>query len=131
MSSQIKNNFIMKAMTMAIRNQKPVYQIIIHSDHWSQCTSYEWCDFLKENNMKMSSSRRGNCLDNTAAESFFSLLKREKIKKHIFKTREKAKTEIFEFIEMFINPVRQHETLGIISPKKFESNYFINNNKGV
>ncbi len=131
MSSQIKNNFIMKAMTMAIRNQKPVYEIIIHCDQWSQCTSYEWRDFLKENNMKMSNSQKGNCLGNTAAESFFSLLKREKIKKQIFKTREKAETEIFGFIELFNNPVRQHRTLGIISPNQFESNYFINNNKGV
>ena len=119
MDSQMKNNLIMKALMMAIWNRKPKNEIIIHSDQGSQYTSYEWRDFLKVNNFKMSNSRRGNCHDNATAESFFSLLKREKIRNQTYKTREAAKTEIFEFIEMFYNPVRRHGTLGMISPNQF------------
>lgn len=66
-------------------------------------------------------SRRGNCYDNAAAESFFSSLKKEKIRRYIFKTREEAKAEIFDYIEVFYNRARRHKHLGQISPEAFEN----------
>ena len=66
-------------------------------------------------------SRRGNCWDNAVAESFFSSLKKERIKKRIYKTREIAHAEIYEYIEMFYNRTRRHSHLSGVSPEVFEA----------
>ena len=65
-------------------------------------------------------SRRGNCYDNVVAESFFSNLKKERIKRKIYTTREEAKSEIFEYIEVFYNRIRRHSHLNQLSPMVFE-----------
>ena len=65
-------------------------------------------------------SRRGNCWDNAVAESFFSSLKKERIKKRIYKTRDLARADIFDYIEMFYNSTRRHSHLGGVSPEAFE-----------
>jgi len=66
-------------------------------------------------------SRRGNCYDNAVAESFFSSLKKERIKKRIYKNRELAIADIADYIETFYNPTRRHSHLGGVSPEAFES----------
>ena len=66
-------------------------------------------------------SRRGNCYDNAVAESFFSSLKKERIKKRIYKNRELAIADIADYIEAFYNPTRRHSHLGGVSPEAFES----------
>ena len=66
-------------------------------------------------------SRRGNCWDNAVAESFFSSLKKERIKKRIYTTREIAKTEISDYIDMFYNHTRRHSHLSGVSPETFEA----------
>jgi putative transposase len=66
-------------------------------------------------------SRRGNCWDNAVAESFFGSLKKEGIKKRIFKSRELATQEISEYIEAFYNPIRRHRHFGGVSPEVFEA----------
>ncbi|MEC8887556.1 MAG: IS3 family transposase, partial [Pseudomonadota bacterium] len=65
--------------------------------------------------------RRGNCHDNAVAESFFQLLKRERIKKKIYSNRSEARTDIFEYIEMFYNRIRRHSHLDGMSPEAFEA----------
>ena len=66
-------------------------------------------------------SRRGNCHDNAVAESFFSSLKRERIRRRTYKTREDARQHVFDYIEMFYNPVvREHVRNGMLSPAQFE-----------
>lgn len=65
-------------------------------------------------------SRRGNCWDNAVAASFFSGLKKEWIKKRIYKTRDLAKADVFDYIEMFYNQIRRHSYLGGVSPEAFE-----------
>ena len=65
-------------------------------------------------------SRRGNCHDNAVAESFFNLLKRERIRRRIYKTRDDARKDVFDYIEMFYNPIRKHVRNGMLSPVKFE-----------
>jgi putative transposase len=66
-------------------------------------------------------SRRGNCYDNAVVESFFCSLKKEKIRRYIFRTRQEAKADIFDYIEVFYNRARRHQHLGNISPQAFES----------
>ena len=77
-----------------------------------------WC---KDNNLVPSMSRRGNCYDNAVAEFFFSSLKKERIKKRIYKTRDMARSDVFDYIEMFYNQTRRHSHLGGVSPEAFET----------
>ena len=68
-------------------------------------------------------SRRGNCYDNAVAESFFSGLKKERVRKKIYKTRDEARAEIFDYIEVFYNRTRRHSHLGGMSPEAFERHH--------
>ena len=97
---------------------------MVHSDQGSQFTSYEWVAFLVTHNLQPRMSRRGNCHDNAVAESFFQLLKRERIKRKIYKTRELARQDIFDYIEMFYNPIRRHGHAANLSPVNYERQYF-------
>jgi putative transposase len=76
--------------------------------------------FCRTNNLEPSMSRRGNCWDNAVAESFFSSLKNERVGKRIYKTRDLAKAEVFDHIEVFYNRTRRHSHLGGVSPEAFE-----------
>ena len=75
---------------MAIWRRKPRPGLLIHSDQGAQFTSREWAAFLREHNLEHSMSRRGNCHDNAVAESFFQLLKREKVRRRKYRTREEV-----------------------------------------
>jgi putative transposase len=123
----METDLIINALIMAIWKRKPKSEVIVHSDQGSQYTSYEWQDFLKANNLKGSMSRRGNCHDNAVAESFFQLLKRERIKRKIYASRDLAKQDIFDYIEMFCNPIRRHGNNDILPPFEYENRYFMKN----
>jgi len=113
-------DLVLQALLMAVWRRKPLGQVLIHSDQGSQFTSIEWASFLKQHNLEHSMSRRGNCHDNAVAESFFNLLKRERIRRRTYKTRENARRDIFDYIEMFYNPKRKHARNGMLSPIEFE-----------
>jgi len=100
-------------------------QVVVDSDQGSQYTSSEWQVFLEANNLKSSMSRRGNYHDNAVAESFFQLLKRERIKRKIYAIRVLARQDIFDYIEMFYNPIRKHGSNDILSPIKNEKRFFM------
>ncbi|OOZ37986.1 hypothetical protein BOW53_16810 [Solemya pervernicosa gill symbiont] len=171
MKTTLAKEIVLDALLMAIWRRTPEQDVVIHSDQGSQYSSDEWTRFCKTNNLIPSMSRRGNCYDNAAAESFFSSLKKEKIRgvvifaeacfghpgpskqqklnatvyacgaptvlrtlrnhlfaalhsgqrrRHIFKTREEARAEIFDYIEVFYNRARRHQHLGNISPQAYE-----------
>ena len=122
MKSTLAKEIVLDALLMAVWRRLPKEEVIIHSDQGSQFSSDEWNRFCSEHNLVMSMSRRGNCYDNAAMESFFSSLKKEKIRRHIFRTRELAKAELFDYIEVFYNEVRRHQHLGNVSPEAFEQN---------
>ena len=90
----------------------------------AQFASYDWQDFLKEHALVPSMSRRGNCHDNAVAESFFQLLKRERIRRKIYATREDAHRYVCNYIAMFYNPKRRHGNNNRLSPVEFERRYF-------
>ena len=75
---------------------------------------------MASHNLLPSMSRRGNCHDNAVAESFFQLLKRERIRKHIYATRQEARSDVFSYIEMFYNPIRRHSSADGLSPVEYE-----------
>ncbi|MEB6479398.1 IS3 family transposase [Acinetobacter vivianii] len=120
MKSRITTDLVLDASLMALWRRNPKNKVLIHSDQGSQYTSHEWQTFLKHHNLESSMSRRGNCHDNAVAESFFQLLKRERIKKKIYSNRSEARTDIFEYIEMFYNSRRRHGSNGQRSPLDYE-----------
>ena len=93
---------------------------MIHSDQGSQFGSDEFNRWCKDNHLLPSMSRRGNCWDNAVAESFFSSLKKERIKRRIYASRQEAKSDVFDYIEGFYNRVRRHSHLDQMSPHAFE-----------
>ena len=120
MGSRIDTDLVLAALLMAIWRRKPKTPVTLHSDQGCQFTSHEWQDFLKSHNLVASMSRRGNCHDNAVAESFFQLLKRERIRRQIYPTRDLARSDVFHYIEMFYNPRRRHGTAEGLSPVEFE-----------
>ena len=120
MQSRMHMDLVLSALLMAVWRRKPTSRVIVHSDQGSQFTSYEWQSFLKTHNLEASMSRRGNCYDNAVAESFFQLLKRERIRRKTYATREQARADVFDYIEFFYNPKRKHGRNGMLSPVDFE-----------
>jgi putative transposase len=120
MQSRQTTDVVLQALLMAVWRRKPKHKVLIHSDQGSQFTSMDWASFLKAHNLEHSMSRRGNCHDNAVAESFFNLLKRERIRRRTYKTREAARQDVFDYIEMFYNPKRKHARNGMLSPAEFE-----------
>jgi len=111
-------------MMMAVWKRQPKATVLGHSDQRSQYSSGDYVAFLQANNLKPSMSRRGNCHDNAGAESFFATFKKRVTQRKIYSTRNDAKTEIFNFIEMFYKPIKRHSHTGGVSPAQFEEDYF-------
>lgn len=124
MDKNIDRHLVINALLMAVWARQPKKSVLVHSDQGSQYGSADYLAFMKANNLEPSMSRRGNCHDNAVAESFFATFKKRVTKKKIYATREDAKREIFNFIEMFYNPVKRHSHTGGVSPAKFEEDYF-------
>ena len=120
MQSRQTTDAVLQALPMAVWRRKPKQRVLIHSDQGSQFTSMDWAAFIRAHNLEHSMSRRGNCHDNAVAESFFSSLKRERIRRRTYKTRDEARQDVFDYIEMFYNPVRKQVRNGMLSPNQFE-----------
>ncbi len=116
----IKRDLVLSAVLMAVRRRRP-RGTIIHSDQGTQYGSDALRRFCRSNHLESSMSRKGNCWDNSVAESFFSSLKKERIKKHIYKTRELALIDLSDYFDSFYNPKRRHQHLGEVSPDQFEA----------
>jgi len=116
MSAQL----VLDALVMALwRRGKPT-ELLHHSDQGSQYTSEDFQRLLSAEGITCSMSRRGDCWDNSAVESFFASLKKERVYRTTYPTRAAARADIFDYIEAFYNSRRRHSTLGQISPMEFE-----------
>lgn len=120
MKPTLARELVLDALLMAIWRRKPQRSVIVHSDQGSQYGSDDWQRFCRSHNLEPSMSRRGNCWDNAVAESFFSSLKKERIRKRVYKTRDLARADVFDYIEVFYNKTRRHSHLGDVSPEAFE-----------
>ena len=120
MKSALTRDLVLDALLMAIWRRRPKEPVIVHSDQGSQYGSDDAVRFFKDHNLIPSMSRRGNCFDNAVAESFFSSLKKERIRRRIYRSREEARADVFDYIEVFYNRVRRHSYLGQLSPHDFE-----------
>ncbi len=102
MGGRMTAELVMDALLLAVWRRKPAVEVLIHSVQGSQYISERCQHFMTAHNLKCSMSRRGNYHDNAVAESLFQLLKRKRIMKRIYKNREEAKADIFEYVEMFL-----------------------------
>ena len=123
MQARQTTHVVLQALLAAVWRRKPKGRVLVHSDQGSQFTSVEWVSFLKHHDLQPSMSRRGNCHDNAVVESFFNLLKRERIRRKVYRTRAEAHRDVFDYIEMFYNPTRKHARNGMLSPIEFERQY--------
>jgi putative transposase len=124
MRSRATAESVIDALLMVVWRRRPTKRVLVHSDQGTQYTSKYWQTFLKDNNLEASMSRLGNRHDNAVAESFFSLLKKERVRNRTYKTRSDARSEIFDYIECFYNPKRHHGSNNGLSPLQYEKRYF-------
>jgi transposase InsO family protein len=121
MDRRVGRHLPVDALTMALGYRQPEGSLLHHSDRGPQYTSDDFRDVLKEHGIECSMSARGSCYDNAVVESFFSLLKRERVRGQTYNTREEAKADIFDYIERFYNRTRSHTYLGYLSPVQYEN----------
>ena len=120
MAERITKELVMAALTMALFRRRPPPGLILHSDRGSQYAALDYQALLDQHGLLCSMSRKGDCYDNAAMESFFHTLKVEQIQGARYPTREAAKADVFEYIETYYNPKRRHSTLNYQSPWDFE-----------
>jgi len=120
MSKSLKRQLVIDALLMAIWQRKPDKGLLHHSDRGSQYCSQEYQNILKKHGIACSMSGKGDCWDNAPMESFFHTLKTELIHHRNYKTRQEARSDIFNYIESFYNPKRRHSSLGYRSPTEYE-----------
>ena len=121
MSESLKSRIAIDALEMAVSSRHPSAGLIHHSDRGVQYACNDYQKVLTKRGMDCSMSRKGDCWDNSVAESFFSTLKKELVYRKKFATREQARREIFDFVEVFYNRQRMHSYLGYKSPVEFEA----------
>lgn len=126
MGERVDAQLTKEALNMAIINRGLNSNLLHHSDQGAEYTNKEYQRNLKDQHIASSMSRTGNCYDNAVVESFFKTIKIELSKKRKFKTKEEARTAIFEYIEVFYNRKRLHSTLGYLSPVDFERKNLVN-----
>lgn len=120
MSATMTAQLVTDALIMAIWRRGKPDALLHHSDQGSQYTSEQFQRLMMDNGVTCSMSRSGNCWDNAAMESFFSSLKTERIRRKVYRSRDQARADVFDYIERFYNPTRRHSTLGYLSPIDFE-----------
>jgi putative transposase len=116
----IHRELVLDAVLRAVRQRRP-RGTVIHSDQGTQFVSDAWRRFCRSHRFEPSMSRKGNCWDNAVAESFFSSQKKERIKRHIYKHRELALSDVADYIDRFYNRTRRHSHLGGDSPEQFKA----------
>ena len=120
MSRHNNRHLVLNALNMALGQREPGVNLIHHSDRGAQYLSDDFQLLLKCNGITCSLSGKGSCYDNAVVESFFATLKRERVKRRKYRTRDIARADIFDYIERFYNRERRHGYVGNISPVQYE-----------
>jgi putative transposase len=121
-ANHMREELVEDALKMAVGRRKPQPGLLHHSDRGSQYADGDYQKALKNAGIKVSMSRRGNCWDNSVMERFFGSLKSERTDHINYLTREEAKADVIDYIEMFYNSQRLHSTLGYVTPLQYEKN---------
>jgi putative transposase len=121
MDQNIDTKLVLSAWDMALTHRQPADNLVFHTDRGCQYASAQFRHALAQNSVLASMSRKGNCYDNAAMESFWSTLKQELVYRCSFKTRAEARLAIFDIIETFYNRRRIHSSLNFLCPIDFEN----------
>ena len=119
MSASCDEDLVGRALDMALARRRPKAGLLHHSDRGSQYTSRAYRLVLEQSGIMVSMSRKGNCWDNAAMESFFGSLK-ECVGNTIYASHEEARLALFTYLEVYYNRIRRHSTLGYASPLVYE-----------
>ena len=120
LSERLERGIALDALKMALQDRQPPQGLLHHSDRGSQYASHDYQQLLAVHGIQSSMSRKGTCWDNAVAESFFATLKIELVYQSQWSTRTQARSELFEYIELFYNRQRRHSALGYLCPNEFE-----------
>ncbi len=120
MKAEMNAQLVADALVMAIWRRGKPDALLHHSDQGSQYTSQQFQTLMSDNGVTCSMSRSGNVWDNAAMESFFSSLKTERVRRQVYRSRDAARADVFDYIERFYNTTRRHSTIGYLSPMEFE-----------
>jgi putative transposase len=120
MKAEMTAQLVTDALVMAMWRRGKPDALLHHSDRGSQYTSEQFQRLLADAGISCSMSRAGNVWDNSGMESFFSSLKTERVCRKVYRTRDQARADVFDYIERFYNPKRRHSTIGYLSPIDFE-----------
>jgi len=123
MGERITKELAISALEMAVNRRQPESGLIHHSDRGSQYASREYQQKLRDHGIQCSMSKKGDPWDNAPMESFFATLKTELVHHRKYRSRDEARAEIFEYIEVFYNRIRLQPGLGMKSPEAYEAEY--------
>ncbi len=123
-AGRMTTELVKSSLLQAVTKKSPVRGLIHHSDRGSQYCAHEYRSLLDQFGIIASMSRKGNCYDNAPMESFWGTLKSELVHHSHYRTREEAKREITEYIEVFYNRQREQERLGYLSPVAYEKQFY-------
>ncbi len=126
MSNHNNSELVQNALEMVLQRRKPSRRVIVHSDQGSTYASNEYQNLIRSNGLQCSMGRKGECLDNAVAESFFGTLKNELVHFEDYLSRDQARQSIFEYIEVFYNRQRRHAFLNYSTPVEHEGKYAYN-----
>jgi putative transposase len=121
MADHMRTELVTDALQMALAQRRPGPGLIWHSDQGSQFVSLAFGQQARAAGIAQSMGSRGDCYDNSVAESFFATLKKELVDRRSWPEKAELRTEIFDFIEIFYNRRRRHSTLGMLSPVDYEN----------
>lgn len=122
LSSSLSAEMVLTALHRAIRRRRPTAGLMFHSDRGVQYACNDFRKLLEKHHFIQSMSRKGDCWNNSVAESFFSILKSERVHRERFVGPQDTLQSIFEYIEVYYNHQRRHSTLAYLSPAEFENN---------
>lgn len=127
MAHHMEESLVSSALDMALGRRQPEAGLLHHSDRGVQYASHDYQTRLNAAGITVSMSRKGNCWDNAVMERFWGSLKSERTDGRVYVTRDEAKTDVIDYIEMFYNSVRLHSTLDYTTPVQFEKQFLLNN----
>jgi transposase InsO family protein len=125
MSQYIDAELVLSALSMGIQTRLPAPGLLVHTDRGSQFACRDYRSFVEAHAISASMSRKRDCWDNAVVESFFASMKCEIKPEQVWSTRSEARSQIFEYIEVWYNRQRQHSSLGYLSPAEFEEGRFV------
>ena len=119
-ADHLRSELTERALSSALEHRRPGGGPLHHSDRGVQYACDAYRELLRSNGIDVSMSRKGDCWDNAAMESFFGALKRELVHRETYRTREEAVRSLFEYIAVFCNRQRLHSTPGYLSPVRYQ-----------